>query len=288
MSAIPPLRIVSWNIARRDAVWRVLLDGRYDLALLQEASFPPPDVASAVVVNAHSWRMGGADVGERAWCAAVVGLSDRVQVEQIATAAVDDAGWNEIPVSRTGSLSIARITDSATGGSFIAASMYGAWESPRFTGQSNPWIFADASVHRVISDLSSLIGAQRGTRILAAGDLNVLRGYGEGGSEYWRKRYDTIFARMEALGLPCIGPELPLGVAYSGALAEERPSDSRTVPTFRTRALDRTSATRQLDFVFASTELARHAAVRAIDGDDEWGPSDHCRVEIELVEPAVR
>ena len=42
------------------------------------------------------------------------------------------------------------------------------------------------------------------------------------------------------------------------------------------------AATRQLDFVFASRGLADSVHVRALNEPDEWGPSDHCRVEIEV------
>jgi hypothetical protein len=45
-------------------------------------------------------------------------------------------------------------------------------------GNRSSWIHADASVHRLISDLSVLIGRQRGHKIIVAGDLNVLYGYG--------------------------------------------------------------------------------------------------------------
>jgi hypothetical protein len=42
-------------------------------------------------------------------------------------------------------------------------------------------------------------------------------------------------------------------------------------------------ATRQLDLVFASHALADRLSVRALNTDhDEWGPSDHCRVVIDL------
>ena len=42
-------------------------------------------------------------------------------------------------------------------------------------------------------------------------------------------------------------------------------------------------ATRQLDLVFASHALADQLTVCALNGDpEEWGPSDHCRVAIEL------
>jgi endonuclease/exonuclease/phosphatase family metal-dependent hydrolase len=42
-------------------------------------------------------------------------------------------------------------------------------------------------------------------------------------------------------------------------------------------------ASRQLDYVFASRELAARLHVRAMNAH-EWGPSDHCRVEIHLDE----
>jgi len=37
-----------------------------------------------------------------------------------------------------------------------------------------------------------------------------------------------------------------------------------------------------LDFVFASERLAERVRVRALNEPEEWGPSDHCRVEVEV------
>jgi hypothetical protein len=37
-----------------------------------------------------------------------------------------------------------------------------------------------------------------------------------------------------------------------------------------------------LDFVFVSKAISDRVSVRAINEPDEWGPSDHCRVEIEV------
>lgn len=43
-------------------------------------------------------------------------------------------------------------------------------------------------------------------------------------------------------------------------------------------------ASRQLDFVFASDALANRVTARALNNDsDEWGISDHCRIEIDLL-----
>ena len=116
------------------------------------------------------------------------------------------------------------------------------------TGSS--WIYADASVHRIISDMSALIGRQSGHEIIAAGDLNVLHAYGEGGSPYWAHRYGTIFERFESIGLSFVGPQAPNGLP-----AEPRPAElpefSKDVPTFRTHRATPSSASRQRDFVFA-------------------------------------
>ncbi len=159
--------------------------------------------------------------------------------------------------------------------------MYGAWESPAEDTGSR-WIYADASVHRLISDISVLIGRQRGHKIIVAGDLNVLYGYGEEGSAYWKARYDTIFTRMKALGLPFVGPQAPDGGEQANPRPDELPQDSRNVPTFRTRIRQPETATRQLDFVFASETFGDRLHVRAMNRLDEWGPSDHCRILTEL------
>ncbi len=76
------VKVLAWNIARRDEAWRYLLDADADMALLQEATAPPADVARRLEVDPSPWRTAGA--GEhRPWRAAVVKLSSRVQVQWI-------------------------------------------------------------------------------------------------------------------------------------------------------------------------------------------------------------
>jgi hypothetical protein len=43
---------------------------------------------------------------------------------------------------------------------------------------------------------------------------------------------------------------------------------------------------RQLVVVLASASLHSRLTVRALNGVEEWGPSDHCRVQIDLAEPS--
>ena len=118
-----------------------------------------------------------------------------------------------------------------------------------------------------------------GHHAIAGGDLTVLYGYGE--NDYWKRRYDSVFDRMAAIGLPLVGPRYP-----SGRQAEPRPSelpkDSLNVPTYHHPRQTPATAERQLDFVFASESLADSISVRALNSPEEWGPSDHCRLEITM------
>jgi hypothetical protein len=190
-----------------------------------------------------------------------------------------DAGQDDLGVSLPGTLAACELIQES-GERITVASIYGAWTSP-VPWKKGGWIYADASVHRLISDLSALVASQRGHRIIVAGDLNILHGHGDHGSDYWRARYQTVFDRMAAIGLPFVGPQHPNGELCASWPAE-LPRDSRNVPTFRTAKADPSSATRQLDFVFASLDLAGRIRVRARNAAAEWGPSDHCRLDIEV------
>ena len=122
------IKIVSWNIAQRDEAWRSLLDLDADVALLQEATAPPPDVGSRLGIDPRRWRTDGAGL-DRPWRTAVVKLSDRVDVAWIEPRAIVDAKRGELAVSRLGTLAAARVSTEA-GGPMFVVSMYGAWETP--------------------------------------------------------------------------------------------------------------------------------------------------------------
>jgi len=158
--------------------------------------------------------------------------------------------------------------------------MYGYWERPYELTGSN-WLYADASVHRLISDLSTFIGRQTNHRIIASGDLNILFGYGEHGRKYWALRYQSIFDRMDSLGLKFVGPQAPNG-RQADPWPSELPINSKNVPTFHSSRQTRETASRQLDFVFASESVASQVKVRALNLPKLWGPSDHCKVQIDI------
>lgn len=282
------MKIISWNMAHRYEPWRRLLDMDVDLALLQEAGKPPPDVAEriqadpAVEVNPGPWEtmiVGG----KPKYRTAIVKLSNRITVDWIQAKSLDKSEYRDLVVSWPGTLAAALVTP-PSGSSLIVVSMYAQWVSTHTRAEAN-LIASDGSAHRVVSDLSAFIAKEDSHRILAAGDLNILRGYGEYGSEYWGARYKTVFDRMEVMGLPCVGPEYPDG-RQADPWPDELPRDSKNVPTFHSNRQSPETARRQLDYVFASTDLAGSLKVRALNAPEEWGPSDHCRIEIELEEGA--
>ncbi len=305
------IKVVSWNIRKSHAPWRQLLDMDVDVALLQEAAEPPEDVvrirkgelppsegAGPLDIgpreawDSHSWN---SDWWRGRWKALydrwpmVVRLSDRVDVEWFKQVgpmwqypAVD-----EIAVSGIGTITAARIIprDSSIN-PFIAVSMYGQWFSVQPSVKTS-WNggFADSSVHRIISDISSFIGYENPEthRILAAGDLNIYHGYGDGSRPpYWEERYCSVFERMRAIGLEFMGPQVPNG-RQADTKAWREPEDSRNVVTFYPPGKNpETASNLQLDYVFASRGFHEKVAVRALNAVEEWGASDHCRLLIEV------
>jgi len=173
------VKLISWNIARQAAAWCELAASDADIALLQEATPPPADIATKVEVDGTAWETGAG----RTWRTAVVQLSDRVHVAWLDAKSLAEACGGELGVSRPGTLAAAHVTP-LSGDPFVAVSVYGAWEKPHNLARSN-FIYADASVHRLISDLSVFVSKRQRQNILVAGDLNVLFGYGEHGDAYW-------------------------------------------------------------------------------------------------------
>lgn len=79
-----------------------------------------------------------------------------------------------------------------------------------------------------------------------------------------------------------VGPQAPDGGLQVLPWPKELPVDSRNVPTYRTNKVKPETATRQLDYVFASDSIADRLSVRAANSPEEWGPSDHCQIFIDF------
>jgi len=278
------LRIWSWNVNGLD-VWDDVAAGEVDVALLQECRRPPADWPKQVVPDrGGEWRTAGWT--ERppwdrrtAIVAPSAGPSGGIELRARPLVAIgDEHDGDGLTVSRHGTLAAADVL--LDDGPVTLVSMYAGWDR---SSDGRGLIHADAAANRLLSDLSALITHPTQHRIIAAGDLNLLHRHGEGGDPYWGARYASVFDRAASLGLVMVGPFAPNG-RIANPRPAERPEGARDVPTYPTRAQGPAGAQRQLDFVFASPAIAERIEVRALNGIQEWGPSDHCRIAIDLAD----
>ena len=251
------VKIISWNMNNRPGVFDSI-PSDVDIALTQETPGLTP------IENGPG-------------PAAVHDLSGRYEFEPLhnTTVAVASADGDALPMSHPGTWAAARIRNRDTGAEMIVVSVYVKWERVR------SWIVPDASAHRLVSDLSSLISTERHrTAILVAGDWNAFRNFGE--TAYLMNRYQSIFDRMELLGFTYLGPSCPPGTRPVAPPTDglEYPADA--TPTYYTTHQDPTSAWRQLDYVYMSTSHTTDVTVRPLNKPGEWGPSDHCRILIDV------
>ena len=278
------VRLVCWNINKQVAPWHCLTKmaarGEADVALLQEAGSVPDGLEGPIRhENDVHWDRPCYDR-----LPLVVQLSDKVEIEWFRQVPpYSEVGSNEIGVSGIGTIAAARVMPRGRPeAAFVAVSMYARWMKPHSSTRSS-WRdgASDVSAHRILSDLSAFVGHRdpKEHRILAAGDLNMFYG-ATGHSLSLPERELTVWKRFEALGLEFLGPQAPKG--RSAAEQPEVPCDSLNVPTYRTRQQSPAEANRQLDYVFASRGFHEEVTARALNGIDEWGPSDHCRLAIEI------
>ena len=165
---------------------------------------------------------------------------------------------------------------------FIVVSMYARWLRPHPHG-SPSWSvgYSDASAHRIISDLSAFIGHEDPSRhrILAAGDLNLIYGATKDNRLVLFDRDNTVWHRMDKLGMEFIGPQLPHGGRRADPTPAGLPADTRNVPTYYTsRQGSAEAAQNQCDYAFASRGFHKCIQVRALNSFEDWGGSDHCRL----------
>jgi len=280
------IRVVSWNIATMHQPWRDLLEMDADVALLQEVGTVPEDVLGRVELSPHTPWLKHDPASEYPpydrW-PMVVRLSDRVRVEwfrQIGPTGVAQEHPGDVSVSGIGTVEFARVIPKDDPEPFIAASMYARWFSPHPTADGD-WIYSDASAHRIISDLTAFIGyydSPARHRILVAGDLNM----SFQSTDQFDHRAQTVLDRFQALGLEYLGPQYP-----AGRRADPTPrhlnEESLDVPTYYHKPSNTPAgAYVQIDHVFASRGLHDEVQARALNEVTEWGPSDHCRICIDI------
>ena len=278
------VKLVSWNIDKRIPCWHCITKmagrGEADVALLQEAGEPPDDLgALARYEDDVFWDRSFYDRWPQ-----VVQLSDRVEIEWFRQVPpFSELGEHELGVSGIGTIAAARVTPRGRPRkAFVAVSMYARWMRAHPSTGENPGAHSDGSAHRILSDLQAFIDYRDPSRhrILAAGDLNMFYG-ATGGRLSEPRRERTVWERFRALGLEFLGPQAPNGRPAS-APQPDVPVHTLNVPTYRTARQSPAEANRQLDYVFASRGFHEEVTVQALNGVDQWGPSDHCRLAIEV------
>ena len=278
------IKMISWNTGFARQPWFELSKMDIDIALLQETCTRPEGLDSIELSPYRFWREESYSL-RYLRPPRLVKVSDRVKVEWYEQVEPHRGapGTHQMPVSGIGLCDAAIVTPLDGGEPITVVSMYAAWDTPHPTLR-NGSIYPDGSAHRIISDLSVFLRTYEAQepehRIIAAGDLNMCFG----DSDYFTKRAQTIFDRMSALGLEYMGPRYP-----NGRKAEPVPKnlteDTLDVPTFYSTAMTSETAQQQLDHVFASRGLAKHITTRAMNSVEEWGPSDHCRIAINVDSP---
>ena len=242
------VRMWCWNINHDWDAWRCIPDSGVDVVLVQEGYRPPRDVAEKVCVDPAPYEDENGNALSRC---AIIKVSNNVEVEFL----------KNVKSSHRGCLSAAKITPKdKPDRPFLVVTFCPEYETVHEASGLKTDDLVDPSVHRVISDISLLIGHKNYFRMIAAGDTTVMQG--DGSNFYYVRRYAAVFDRMFAIGLPVIGPN--------------------NGPTYRSPGKKPAAANRQLDYVFASKSMLNSVSTRALNTEDEWGPSDHCRILIEV------
>ena len=287
------MKVICWNIERNKTLsWKELVQMGADVALLQEAGEPPwVSILRSNSGDQARWEPWEKEhYGQRIHVAAVARLSDRVELDWFKRVfPFKQPEFGELPVSGIGTIAAARVRERDSDREpFIAVSMSTEWLTPHpSTGSKWGVGYSDASAHRIVSDLSTFIGDEDPSthRILAAGDLNVIYGATNDHPDALAARDRTVFERMEALGFEFLGPQCPNG-RRAEPTPKGLPPTTGNVPTHYSRSHGGTpaKARNQLDYVFASKGFHESVTVHAMNGADkeEWGPSDHCRLWIEV------
>ncbi|MXX93413.1 MAG: hypothetical protein F4Y63_08225 [Chloroflexi bacterium] len=282
------IKVVSWNIAKRQEPWRELVKMDADVALLQEAGDPPWNLTDKVDTgpqehwDSHLWnsnwyrRHGWRYIADR-W-PKVVRLSDRVEIEWFDQDGPRGSGsQGTIPVSGAGNIAVAKVKPlNSDQRPFLVASIYASWIGARPTAFSKWRVgMPDGSAHRAISDLSVFVGdADPLTyRILAAGDLNMDYGWTDDEPLGLGARERSVWDRFKALGFEYLGPQHPNGRQPNPA-PKHLPPDTKNVSTFRSNYMSPMTAQLQLDHVFASRGFHEGIKTRALNCVCQWGSSD--------------
>jgi hypothetical protein len=270
------LTIASWNMNRTKGSWSFLreLRDRYDVDvfLLQEAGRPTPAPRGFGVepdpAETDRWKI----LPQRLYCSAIAATEGAPSLRARRPIPLREAKahWGEFVASHPGQFAVGDI-ETSDGTVVTVVSLYGIWDKIPETGE----LFAEATLHRAISDLAVVFQGGGADKILVAGDLNVWHAYA-GQGEPWVGRFATVFDRLASFGLELLGPFRPEGMpVLEGCPCNT--STCRHVNTFRYQRKV-TATPYQNDYIFGTASLKRSlipGGCFAVQDEDVWDHSDH-------------
>lgn len=272
------MRVVSWNMdhwqrspAQREDAWRYLREVlRADVALVQEVS-PPAKMTQC-------FRPIDANSSGSAWGSAVVVLSEGLRLRPWPRWPLPyPRHGGELPDSYPGTSAVADVLDAAGGVLFTAVSLYA-----RFERAVSGEIYACATLHRTLSDLTAVLDTSRSsTPVLVAGDFNIsTQAVTAETTRVDRDSARAAFARLRAFGLRSCFEEGWRPPRLADCSCDEGDA-CHHMRTHRNQNRIESRAT-QLDYAWASERLASKLTMaRAVDEDAAWSLSDHCPLLLE-------
>ena len=269
---LPAGRILSvgtWNMdhwkrtlqQRNDALRYLQSENKADVMLLQE-SVAPSDIPRTRFIHREI-------AGRRPWGSSVVAFADDLETEEI------DAVRTRYGTTRysmlgnlPGSVIVARIQVPEVG-PITCVSVYGMIEG----------MYAQTTMFRVIADLIPLFDSGDGRRVILGGDFNITTSTRPDTPEL--PRYRAILSGIESLGLVNLA-----------TTAKDRPDpmqgcpcgcvDCRHVRTFGF------NPGTQLDWLYATEELARRCTRLRVDHNVMGTLSDHAPLIAEFRVPPLQ
>lgn len=257
-------------LAAKNDVACVLLQEAKQPDLLRDGWFCHPSPSEA-----HRWRISvpryyltaeGEQRETKRWFASAITTPVDGVVRPREPMELHEAPDGTFACSHPGQFAVGDL-DLSGGRVVTVVSLYGIWDHMADSGD----LFAEATLHRAISDLASVFQERSAEYVLVAGDLNVYS-YSDGTA--LGDRAMTVLERLKSYGLEICGPFRP---------DDESRLDRCPCPDTACRHVNTylykskpTSRPHQLDFFFATPALRERLEKCWADPDPHWfAHSDH-------------
>ena len=256
------MKIVSWNMQNKKESWRFLVDQHqdYDFAFVSEACVPPQNARRIADDNDwdipyDTWDLQPGEKRKK-YRQEVLGIREGWQLVRLDRDEVVEAASSSLPPKHD--------------------QIFRRWHRVAIASNADEQycLVCVVSGHGQAQSLPLLIAGVRAALrrrsydptipIIIAGDLTTNE-----------QKSPEMFARMSEMGLPWAGPCGANYIHISGLKPHQRETPE--------------TAHRRLNHVFVSEGLVDRASVTALNKADKnlpdyWGPSDHCRILIEIAE----